>query len=195
MLLNCGVGEDSWERVRKSVLNIHQKDWCWSRNFNTLATWCKELTHWKRSRCCERLKAGGEGDDKGWDGWMVSLTRRTWVWARSRSWWWTGILVCYSPWGCKESDITEQLKWTELKWTDTCVNRYKMCFIIHVKILWAQSPQYFFITLSTPDSWKEIYTHTYIKIKHENNQITQTFPVINIQYLLVITEYGNGNPL
>ena len=53
-------------------------------------TWCKELTHWKRPWCWERLKAGGEGDDRGWDGWMASLTWWTWVWARSRSWWWTG---------------------------------------------------------------------------------------------------------
>ena len=53
-------------------------------------TWCKELTHWKRPWCWERLKAGGEGDDWGWDGWMASLTWRTWVWTHSRSWWWTG---------------------------------------------------------------------------------------------------------
>ena len=54
-------------------------DWCWSWNSNTLATWCKELTHWKRPWCWERLKAEGEGDDRGWDGWMASLTRWTWV--------------------------------------------------------------------------------------------------------------------
>ena len=70
MLLNHGVGEDSWESLglqgdqtsqswRKSVLNIHWKDWCWSWNSNTLVTWCKELTHWKRPSCCERLKVGG----------------------------------------------------------------------------------------------------------------------------------------
>ena len=59
-------------------------------NSNTLATWCKELIHWKRLWCWERLKAGGEGDDRGWGGWMVSLTRWTWVWASSGSWWWTG---------------------------------------------------------------------------------------------------------
>ena len=47
-------------------------------------------THWKRSWCCERLKAGGEEDDRGWDGWMASPTRWTWVWASSGSWWWTG---------------------------------------------------------------------------------------------------------
>ena len=101
MLLNCGVGEDSWESLalqgdpispsqRKSVLGVHWKDWCWSRNSNTLATWCKELTHWERHWCWERSKAGGEGVNRGWDGWMASLTQRTWVWVNSMSWWWTG---------------------------------------------------------------------------------------------------------
>ena len=85
MLLNCGVGEDSWESLRlqgdptsqsqrKSVLNIHWKDWCWSWNSNTLSAWCEELTYWKRPWFWERLKAGGEGDDRGWDGWMASPT-------------------------------------------------------------------------------------------------------------------------
>ena len=77
----------SW---RKSVLNIHWKDWCWSWNSNTLATWSKEVTHWKRPWCWERLKVGGGGDDRGWDGCLASLTRWTWVWKSSRSWWWTG---------------------------------------------------------------------------------------------------------
>ena len=64
------------------------KDWCWSSN--TSATWCEELTHWKSPWCWERLRAGGEGDDRGWDGWMASLTQRTWVWANSGIWWKTG---------------------------------------------------------------------------------------------------------
>ena len=51
---------------------------------------CKELTHWKRPWCWEGLGAAGEGDDRGWDGWMVSPTRCTWVWVNSGSWWWTG---------------------------------------------------------------------------------------------------------
>ena len=100
MLLNCGVGEDSWESLeqqvdptspslRRSVLGVHWKDWCWRWNSNTLATWCKVLTHLKRPWCWERLRAGGEGDDRGWDGWMASLTQRTWVWVDSGSWWWT----------------------------------------------------------------------------------------------------------
>ena len=74
---------------RRSVLNIHWKDWCWSCS-NTLATWCEELTHWKRAWCWKRLKAGGEGDNSGRDGWMASLTWWTWVWESSGSWWWTG---------------------------------------------------------------------------------------------------------
>ena len=57
---------------------------------NTLSIWCKELTHWKRPWCWERLRAGGEGDDRGWDGWMASPTQWTWVWVNSGSWWWTG---------------------------------------------------------------------------------------------------------
>ena len=55
-----------------SVLNIHWKDWCWSWSSSTLTTWCIELTHWKRLWCWERLKVGGEGDNRGWDGWMAS---------------------------------------------------------------------------------------------------------------------------
>ena len=82
-------------RSNQSILkeisqNIHWEDWYWSWNSNTLATWFEELTHWKTPWCWERLKAGGEGDDRGWDGWMASLTRWTWVWASSGSWWWTG---------------------------------------------------------------------------------------------------------
>ena len=101
MLLNCGVGEDYWESLglqeeptspssRRSVLGVHWKDWCWSWNSNTLATWCKELTHWKRPWWWERLRAGGEGDDRGWDGWMASPTWWTWVCASFGSCWWTG---------------------------------------------------------------------------------------------------------
>ena len=76
--------------VYSAVLGVHWKDWCWSWNSNTLATWCKKLTHWKRPWCWERLRAGGDGDDGWWDGWMASLTQWTWVWVDSRSWWWTG---------------------------------------------------------------------------------------------------------
>ena len=62
----------------------------WSWNSNTLATWWEELSHLKRPWCWERLRAGGEGDDRGQDGWMVQPTWWTWVWVNSGSWWWTG---------------------------------------------------------------------------------------------------------
>ena len=101
MLLNCGVGEDSWESLglqgdpsspssTKSVLGVHWKDWRWRWNSNTLAAWCDELTHLKRPWYWERLKVGGEGDDRGWDDWMTSPTQWTWVWVNSGSWCWTG---------------------------------------------------------------------------------------------------------
>ena len=57
---------------------------------NALATWCEETTHWKRPWCWERGRVGEEGDDRGWDGWMASLTQRTWLLAKPRRWWRTG---------------------------------------------------------------------------------------------------------
>ena len=62
-----------------------------------------------------KIEGRRRGDDRGWEGWMASPMLYTWVWASSRSWWWTGGLVCCSPWGHKESDMTERLNWTELK--------------------------------------------------------------------------------
>ena len=74
----------------QSVLGVHWKNWCWSWNSNTLATSCEELTHWKRPWCWEGLGAGGEGADRGWDGWMASPTRWAGAWVNSGNWWWTG---------------------------------------------------------------------------------------------------------
>ena len=68
-------------------------------------------THWKRSWCWARLKAGGEGDDRGWDGWMASLTEWTWVWASSRRWLWTGkpgLLQSMGSQRVRHSWVTEQ---------------------------------------------------------------------------------------
>ena len=61
-----------------------------AENSSSLATSWEELTHWKRLWCWRGLGAGGEGDDRGWDGWMASLTRWTWVSVNSGSWWWIG---------------------------------------------------------------------------------------------------------
>ena len=86
---------------------------------NTLATWCKELTHWKRPWCWERLKAGGEGDDRGWDGWMASPTQWTWVWASCRSWGWTGKPGVLQSMGSQRvgHDWATELNWTVKKLT------------------------------------------------------------------------------
>ena len=74
-----------------------------------LATWSEELTHLKSTWCWERLKAGGEGDDRGWDGWMASLTQCTWVWASSGRWWRMTRPGTLQSIGVTESDITEWL--------------------------------------------------------------------------------------
>ena len=77
-----------------------------------LATWCEELTHWKRPWCWERLKAEGEGDDRGWDDWMTSPTWWTWVWASSESWRWTG-----KPGMLQSKGSQSRTDWaTELNW-------------------------------------------------------------------------------
>ena len=64
--------------------------------------------------CWERLKAGGERDDRGWDGWTASLSQWTWVWVTPGGDDGQGGLACCSPWGCKELGMTEWLNWTEL---------------------------------------------------------------------------------
>ena len=100
----------------RSVLSVHWKYWCWSWSSNTLATWCEELTPWKRPWCWERLKVGREGGDRGWDGWMASPTQWTWVQVKSGSWWWTGRPCVLQFTGTQ----TVRHDWvTELNWKAT----------------------------------------------------------------------------
>ena len=101
-------GEQFWVFIG----GVHWR-WCWGWNSNTLATSCEELTHWKRPWCWERLGTGGEGDDRGWDGWMASLTRWTWVRVNSGSWWW--IRRPAEIHGVAKSQ-TRLSDWTELNW-------------------------------------------------------------------------------
>ena len=79
-------GSEYWMFLNLSSIYRINKIWL----CDTLATWCKQPTHWKRPWCWERLKAGGEGADRGRDGWMASLTQWTSVWASSGRWWRTG---------------------------------------------------------------------------------------------------------
>ena len=75
----------------------------------------QKLTHLKRPWCWERFKAGEEGDNRGWDGWMASLTQWTWVCINSRSWWWTGRLGVLQSMGSQR--VGHDWMTTELKWT------------------------------------------------------------------------------
>ena len=121
MLLNCGVGEDSWESLglqgdptspslRRPVLNW--KDWCWSWSSSTLATWYEELTHWKRPWCWKRLKAEGEGNNRKWYGWMASQTWWTLVWARSGE-----LVMDREAWHAAVHGVTKSQTWLS-DWTE-----------------------------------------------------------------------------
>ena len=111
--------------LKKSVLNILWKNWCWSWNFNTLDTWWEEPTHWKRPWCWERLKAGREGDNRGWDGWMVWQTEfeqfvhefeRFWELGMDREAWHV-VVHDVSKSQTRLSNQTELNKWRQnLKW-------------------------------------------------------------------------------
>ena len=72
------------------------------------------IYHWKRPWCWERLKAGGEGNNRWWDGWMASPIRWTWVWASSGSWWWPGKLGMLQSMGSQrvEHDWSTELNWS-----------------------------------------------------------------------------------
>ena len=107
---------DRSELLCHQVLLKYERDResCWLR---LEAGWCKELTHLKRPWCWERLKAGREGDDRGWDGWMASPTQWTWVWVSFGSWWWTGKPGMLQSMGLQRvrHDSAMELNWTKLK--------------------------------------------------------------------------------
>ena len=122
MLLNCGVGEDSWESVglqgdqtsqwRKSILNIHWKNWCCSWSSNTLAP-MQKTDSLEKTLMLGNMKVGGEGNDRGWDGCMVSPIPWTWVWASPGSWWWTGRPGVLQSMGLLRVGHDGVTEWTE----------------------------------------------------------------------------------
>ena len=101
MLLNCGVGEDSWESLglqgdptspfwRRSAMGFLGKN---GAKGETLVLWPPHVKSWLIGKDSNAGRDRGQEenlDDRGWDGWMASLTRWTWVWVNSGSWWWTG---------------------------------------------------------------------------------------------------------
>ena len=145
MLLNCDVGEDSLESLglqgdptspfwRRSSLGFLWKEWWWSWNSNTLATSCEVLTHWKRLWCWEGLGAGAKGEDRGWDNWMASWTRWTWLCVNSGKWWWTGRPGMLRFMGLQRSDTTERLNWCELNLHSIICINYKLYTCLNCSI-------------------------------------------------------------
>ena len=130
MLLNCGVGEDSWEslglnarRSNQSILKeiLGPGSWVFigrtDAEAETPVLWPLHVKSWLIGKdwCWEGLGAGGKGDDGGWDGWMASLTRWMWVWVNSGRWWWTGRPGVLQFMGSQRvgHDWAIELNWTE----------------------------------------------------------------------------------
>ena len=95
------LGQLAMQQQTDKIIQVNRTEWNYNNVWLLILGICsdiwipliitrEELTRWKRLWCWEGLGAGREGDDRGWDVWMASLTRWTWVWVNSRSWWWTG---------------------------------------------------------------------------------------------------------
>ena len=137
-----------WNRsVYISITQIH---------LNVLATWGKELTHLKRPWCCKRLKAGGEGDDRGWDGWMGSPTRWTWVWVNFGSWWWTGRPGVLRSMGSQGR--TRLSDWTEPNWKWLTLSFFPIFSWAVARNLYGEAATFIFSGMeSLCTYWCEIY--------------------------------------
>ena len=159
MLWNCGIRKDlrvpwtarrSNQPILKEISPVHWKDWCWSWNSNTLATSCEKLTHLKRPWCWERLKAGGEGDNRGWDGWMASPTQWTWVWASFKELVMDREAWCIAVHGVTKSQ-TQLSDWTESHLTSPLYLENPIETTNHCKI--KQCPHFHFVNHPVMSFW------------------------------------------
>ena len=143
MLLNCGIGEalegplDCKEI--KPVKPEGNQSWIFigrtDAEAETPILWpSEELTHWERPWFWERLKAGGERDDRGWDGCMTSLTGWTWVGASSKSWWWTGNPGVLQSMGSQRvgHDWVTELNWKKSSLMQILLEQNKKLIILIV---------------------------------------------------------------
>ena len=130
-------GDQSWVFIGRTDVEAET---------STLATSCEELTHWKRPWCWEGLGAGGEGDDRRWDGWMASLTSWAWIWVNSGCWSRTGRPVVLWLMGLQRV----RHDWvTELNWTDDPI-----CVWYEVKV-WLHFLSYGFCNYPNTICWKD----------------------------------------
>ena len=133
-------------------------------NSNTLATWCEELTHLKRPWCWERLRAGGEGEDRGWDGWMASPTQWTWVSKLLE------LVMHRETWHAAVYGFTESQ--TRLSdWTDRSLGFYSfffffpICILFIIQIIWIlliYPKIQWFLPLVIPILWIMFYCNFYV---------------------------------
>ena len=141
----------------------------------TLILWSPDAKNWLIGKApfAGKIEGRGEGDDRGWDGWMASPIQWTWVWVNSVSWWWKGSLACWSSWGHKESDMTERLNWTELnkifqmlsesEVTHSCLSlcnpmNYSLQGSSVHRIFQAGVLEWVFISFSRGSSWPSYWT-------------------------------------
>ena len=141
-----GAGEDSGESPGqrgdqtsqsqgKATLNARWKDWCWSWSSSILVTWCEQPTHWKGLWCWERLRAEGEEDIRGRDGWMASPWQWSWIWANFRRWWGTGrpgMLQSMGSQRVRHTRATEQQEFSRSQYVFLNMNLWQ--FMISVII-------------------------------------------------------------
>ena len=122
------------------------------------------MTHWKRPWFRERLKAGGEGDDRRWDGWMVSLTPWTWVWVSSGSWWWTGKPGVLQSMGLQRvgHDWATELNWICICWVNWCIMAE--------------------LSIRGPYIWKSAVAEKKVRVQNKKwTPPTHILPLVNIQ--------------
>ena len=157
----------------------------------TLATSREELTHWKRPLCWEGLGAGGEGEDRGWDGWMASPTRCTWIWVNSRSWWWTGRPGVLRFMGLQRVGHD----WaTELHWTEVCVSEdYRMTSRIWCHL--TSNPEKAMAPYSSILAWKIPWTEEPGRLQSMGSLGVRHDWVTSLSLFISCIGEGNGNPL
>ena len=108
-------GDESWVFTGRTDAEAETPTLSWDSNTSD-STWCEELTHLEDPDAGKDWRQEEKGtDDRGWEGWMASLTQWTWVWVNFRSWWWTGRPGVL--WFMGSQRVRHDwVDWTELNW-------------------------------------------------------------------------------